>query len=124
MDEDTCQFHAEVGGEETTCDVDDGVGESGHEVAEFEEAERLYGEGGEGRQAAAEAYHEEEAERDGDVGSHTCEDDEGDADAEAADEVGDEGGVGEHITVGACEEHDGEACCAAECAPCHNIDEV
>ena len=47
-DEELCQLHAEVGGEEAARDVDDGVGEGGDEVAEFEEAERLDGEGGEG----------------------------------------------------------------------------
>ena len=119
-----CQLHAEIGSDETACDIDGGVDEGGHEVAEFEEAERLYGKGGECREAAAEAYHEEEAERYGDVGAHPREDDEGDPDAEAADEVGGEGGVGEHVAVGACEEHDGEACCAAACAPCHDVSEV
>ena len=123
-DEELCQLHAEVGGEETACDVDDGVGEGGDEVAEFEEAECFDGEGGEGRQAAAEAYHEEEAERGGDVGAKSCEDDEGDADAEAADDVGGECGVGEHVAVGACEEHDGEACCAAEGTACHDTEKV
>ena len=123
-DEELCQLHAEVGGEETARDVDDGVGECGHEVAELEEAERLDGEGGEGRQAAAEAYHEEEAERGGDVGAHSREDDEGDADAETADDVGGECGIGEHVAVGACEEHDAKACRAAEGAACHDVEEV
>ena len=123
-DEELCQLHAEVGGEETARDVDDGVGEGGHEVAEFEEAERLDGEGGEGGQAAAEAYHEEELEWDGEVYAHMDEDDEGDADDEATDEVGGQCGIGEGVAVGSGEEHDGEACCAAEGTACHDAEKV